>query len=134
MEYKKSYLGFWLWILGFCSAYFLCAFLPNMRTQLLVAILDNIMTISTFILTLIIFLSENIYWYNGTEYEEALAAGSERRKTFALAHMKCFGGFAAGFFVYSLLSILLGIPYGVDIAVVTIGLVITAIRTIKIKL
>lgn len=134
MEYKKSYLGFWLWMLGFCALYFMCIFLPEMKIQVLIAILDNIMTIGCFVLTLIIYLNEKIYWYNGTDYEVALNAGSERRKAFALAHMKCFGGFAGIFLVYSVISILIGIPYGIDIVVVTVGIVVTALSTIRIKL
>lgn len=134
MEYKKSYLGIWFWIFGMCAAYFGCFFLPKMDIQITIAILDNVMTISIFALSLIIYLLETVYWYNGIEYEEALKAGTDRRKKCALEHMKRFGGFALIFLVYSVLSILIGIPYGVDIAVVTIGLIVTAITTIKINL
>lgn len=134
MEYKKSYLGFWLWLLAMCALSFMCAFLPEMDEQIMIAIIDNIMTSSCFVLTVIVYLTENIYWYNGTSYEDALNAGKERRKKFALAHMKRFGIFAGVFLLYSVISILLGIPYGVDIVVVVAGLVITAISTVKIKL
>ena len=44
------------------------------------------------------------------------------------------GIFVLTFLVYSAVSIWAGIPYGVDIAVVVVGLVATAVSTIKIKL
>lgn len=133
-EYKKSYKGFWLWMLGFCLAYVPCVFLPKTDIQILIAILDNIMTIGCFVLTFIIYKTEYVYWYSGTGFEEAKNAGSQRRKKFALEHMKRFGYFALFFLVYSVASILIGIPYGFDITVVTIGIIAVAISTINIKL
>lgn len=134
MEYKKSYKGLWIWIVVFCAAYFLCIFLPPMRTQLLTAILDNVMSIAIFALTLIIYLTENVYWYTGIEYKVALNAGSERRKAYALIYVKRFGIYAAAFLVYTLISILVGIPYGIDILVATLGLIVTAVSTVNLKL
>ena len=133
-EYKKSYKGFVLWLIGFCIAYFPCIFLPDTTVQILVAVLDNIMTVGCFVLTFIIYKTEYVYWYNGTSYEEAKAAGSERRKQFALEHMKRFGYFALAFLIYSIISIIIGVPYGIDITVAVVGIVAVAISTIKIKL
>ena len=42
--------------------------------------------------------------------------------------------FALGFFIYSIVSVLTGIPYGIDITIATVGIVITSISTIFIKL
>jgi hypothetical protein len=134
MEYKKSYLGLILWIIGMLVVFFGSSFLPDMGMQIRIAIADNIMTISVFILTVIIYFTENVYWYNGTSYEEGLLAGSDRRKAFALAHMIRFGILAGAFLLYSFVSIVLGIPYGVDIAVATIGIIVAAFSTMKIKL
>lgn len=133
-EYKKSYLGFGIWLLAFCFVYFACCFLPKMNIQILTAILDNVMTIGCFVLCFIIYKTEYIYWYNGTSYEDARDAGTERRKKFAYEHMKRFGLFAIVFFVYSIISIIIGIPYWFDIVMVTVGIVATAISTINIKL
>lgn len=133
-EYKKSYKAFGLWLLGMCVAYFGCIFVPIKDIQVQLAVVDNIMTISCFVLTWIIYKKEAIYWYNGTTFEAAEEAGSDRRKAFALEHMKRFGLFAGGFLVYSILSILMGLPYGLDIMIATIGLVVAAVSTIKIKL
>ena len=133
-KYKKSYWGFVLWLIGFCVACFACVFLPKTSTQILIAVIDNIMIIGCFILTFIIYKTEYVYWYNGTCYEEAKEAGTERRKKFALLHMKRFGYFALAFLIYSIVSVWIGLPYGIDIAVATIGIVGVAISTINIKL
>ena len=133
-EYKKSYKGFVLWLTAFCAACFACAFFEGVPTQILVAILDNVMTLSLFVLSFIVYKTEYIYWYNGTSYEAAKEAGTERRKKFALEHMKRFGYFALGFLVYSVVSVILGIPYWIDIVVVTVGIVAVAIGTMNIKL
>lgn len=133
-EYKKSYKGFVLWLIGFCLVYFACIFLPETNTQILVAVLDNIMMLGCFILSFIVYKTEYIYWYNGTSYEDAKAAGSERRKQFARKHMKRFGYVFLGFLVYSMISIMIEIPYGIDITVAVVGLVSVAISTINIKL
>ena len=133
-EYRKSYKGFFIWLIGFCLACFACVFLPKTSTQILIAVVDNIMIIGCFILTFIIYKTQYVYWYNGTSYEEAKKAGAERRKIFALEHMKRFGYFALAFLIYSIVSVWIGIPYGIDITVATIGIVGVAISTINIKL
>lgn len=133
-EYKKSYVGFWIWMLVWCVVFFAICFLPIHNTQILIALCDNIMTMGCFVLTLIVYLSESVYWYNGTSFEEAKNAGRVRRKRFALEHMKRFGIFAALFLLYSIVSILLKLPYGLDITVVTVGIVVVALSTIPIKL
>lgn len=48
--------------------------------------------------------------------------------------MKRFGYFALAFLIYSIISIMIGIPYGIDITVAVVGIVAVAISTIKIKL
>ena len=77
--YKKSYTGFVIWLIGFCVVVVGACFLPNLGTQLTLAVVDNASTIGIFILTLLIYQTEYVYWYNGTSYEEAKAAGSERK-------------------------------------------------------
>lgn len=133
-EYKKSYKLFILWIIGTIITSFLPAFLHEMKLQIMLAIVDNILTIDIFLLTLIIYLTESVYWYNGTTFEQARDAGSKRRKAFAAAHMKRFGIFALAYLVYSILSILIGLPSALDVVVVVIGIVVVAISTINIKL
>ena len=132
--YKKSYSGFVIWIIGFCVVVVGACFLPNLSTQLTLAVVDNASTIGIFILTLLIYQTESVYWYNGTSYEDAKAAGSERRKAFAMAHMKRFGYFALAFLAYTVVSLMLGIPYGFDIVIACVGILIAALSTLRIKL
>lgn len=132
--YKKSYTGFAVWLIGFCVVVVGVCFLPNLSTQLTLAVVDNASTIGIFILTLLIYQTESVYWYNGTSYEDAKAAGSERRKAFAMAHMKRFGYFALAFLAYTVVSLMLGIPYGFDIVIACVGILIAALSTLKIKL
>ncbi|MGN0318518.1 MAG: hypothetical protein ACI4E1_11370 [Lachnospira sp.] len=134
MEYKKSYLGFVLWMIAFIAVDIGSGFIKLPTVHMTVALFDNIMIVGIFVLSFIIYKTEAVYWYNGTEYEDARDAGSERRKKFALEHMKRFGCFAAGFLIYSIASLLLDIPYGFDIIVAVIGIVAAAISTINIKL
>ena len=133
-EYKKSYVGLIIWLIVFCFSSFVPCFLPIKNIQILTAIFDNIWVIGIFILTLVIYLTESIYWYNGISFEQAKQAGSERRKRFSLSFMKRFGYFAVCFLAYSIASVLLKLPFGIDITVATLGIVIVAISTIKIKL
>lgn len=133
-EYKKSYLGLVIWIVLYTAAMTGCAFLPKMDIQILLAVTDNITITGCFVLTFIIYKTEYIYWYNGTDYTKAKEAGSERRKKFALEHMKRFGKFALFFAVYSVISILLHIPYGLDITIAVVGIVFVACSTTNIKL
>lgn len=133
-EYKKSYKGFVFWLMGFCLACCGCVFLPDTTTQISVAFVDNVMVLGCFILSFIIYKTEYVYWYNGTSYEEAKAAGSVRRKQYARRHMKRFGYFALGFLAYSIVSVVIGIPYGIDISVAAVGLISVAVSTININL
>ena len=78
--YKKSYTGFVVWLIGFCVVVVGACFLPNLGTQLTLAVVDNASTIGIFILTLLIYQTESVYWYNGTSYEDAKAvARGEKR-------------------------------------------------------
>ena len=46
----------------------------------------NVCILDVALLAYIIYKTECVYWYNGTEFKEAVAAGSERRKEFAWKH------------------------------------------------
>lgn len=126
MEYRKRYRGFIIWLIIYCAACFIGLILPIEDAQIIVAITDNVMIIGVFVLTLMIYLNENIYWYNAITFEAALAAGSPRRKAYALAHVKRFGIFAGEFLIYSVLSIALGFPMILDIIIAMVGLVAVA--------
>lgn len=80
MKSKKSYLGFVLWIFGMASAQLATVLLPKMDSHLQIVIYMNIVVISIFVLSLIIYLTENVYWYNGVEFLEALEAVRRKEK------------------------------------------------------
>jgi len=130
---KKSYKGFWIWMLVFTLGCVGVAFLP-FEAQLMTRIVMNVCTVGIAALTWIIYLTEYVYWYNGTSYEAALEAGAVRRKIFAFRHLKLFGGFAVLYLVVSVILQITGVSIAWDIAIVTVGLVVVACMSMPIKL
>lgn len=110
------------------------ALLPIEGGEILLRISMNVCILNVALLAYIIYKTECVYWYNGTDFKEAAEAGSERRKEFAWKHLKRFGGFAIVFLVYSIISYQLKIPCITDAAVAIIGMFVAAFSTIKIKL
>lgn len=134
MELKKSYKGFLLWMLAFVVTMLGCAFLPVENGAVLTRIVMNVCVLNIVLLAFIIYKTEYVYWYNGTKYKQAVETSSERRKEFAWKHLKRFGTFALFYLVYSVVAQLFQIPYGVDIAVATAGMIAAAISTNKFEL
>ena len=83
MELKKSYRGLVWWMLGFVAGMLAIAFLPLEDAGLILRVLFSFTAADVALLAYIVWRTEQVYWYNGTEYEAAVAAGSERRKAFA---------------------------------------------------
>ena len=131
---KKSYKGFWLWMVIFLATMFGSALLPIEENAVIIRIVMNLCNFNIVLLAFIIYKTESIYWYNGTEYKEAVEAGTERRKMFAWRHLSRFARFTIVYLAYSFISYLLKIPYGIDVAVDTIGMCVMAISTMRIKL
>ena len=131
---KKSYTGFVVWLIGFVVLIMLPSFLPTEDIGLIVRLIDIIMTISLEILMLIIYKTEKVFWINGVSYEAAVEAGSDRRRAYALRYVKRFGIFAATFLLYSVIAQVLRLPFGIDIAAVTVGIVVCAFSTMQFKL
>ena len=134
MEYKKSYKLLWLWFALFVGLMVLAAMLPIDNKSLAILITMNICNGGVALLSFMIYKTQYIYWYNGIEFEEAKAAGEERRIAYGYAHWRLFGGFAALYFAYSLLAQV--IPFGIILHILlgTVGLVIAAFSTMKINL
>ena len=129
--YKKSYTGFILWMVGFVAALLAICFIPVEDEQVLILLL---MAWSVTGMAFIIWKTESVYWYNGTTFEEAEAAGSERRRAFAWKHLKIFGVYALAASVLSALMQLLGWSAWIDFTLATLGLVVAACMTIPLKL
>lgn len=134
MEYKKSYRGFVLWLLGFMAAAFSPLLLPTDDAGLLIRLVQNLTSIGLVILAWIILRTESVYWINGTTFEQARDAGSERRRAYASAHLRVFARFAAGYFLFSAFMQWRHFSYTIDIIVFTVGIIVTAVSTIRIKL
>lgn len=134
VEYKKSYQGIIWWIVLFFLLLAALVFLPFEDGDLLLRITLNVSGFLIVLLFLMIYLTEAVYWINGVEYEQAKEAGKERRKRFAVRHLKRVGYFALLYLLYSVAAQLAGFGIGLDVALWTVGMIIAAVSTIPIKL
>lgn len=134
MELRKSYRGFVIWMLLFVAGLVGMMLLPVENGGLLVRGIIVYTGVALALLAWIVWRTERVYWYNGTEYEEAVEAGSERRKRFAWRHFRIFGGFALGLLIFTAFMQLMGWPWWIDMTVGTVGLCAAAFCTVPIKL
>ena len=135
MEYRKSYRGLVLWLVGYLALAFAPLLLPKgTDAGLLLRLIQNLTSVAIAALMWIIWRTESVYWINGTSFEQARDAGSQRRRTFAAAHLRVFARFAVGYAVFSAVAQLTGVHLAVDIAVFTVGLIVAAVSTVKLKL
>lgn len=133
--YRKSYTGLVVWLILYMLVGVGSAFvLPDLDGTTYTRLLMSLTAIAMAILTCIIWRTEYVYWYNGTTFEEAEKAGSERRKAFALCHFRLFGTFAAAAVLYTCAAWLLGLPWWVDMILVGGGLIVCAFWSMKYKL
>lgn len=130
---NKSYGGFIIWLIGFSVGITGLAFLPIEDSQLLARVLNVACVAGLEILTLMMYKTEKIFWINGVSYEEALEAGSDRRRAFALKFVKRFGILTLGILLFSLLAQLLGLDVWIDILVLLAGMIVCAFSTTKLK-
>ena len=136
MELKKSYRGFIWCLLGYLALCFgPIPFLPEWAGErIMVRYIMNITNIFMAVLCGVMWKTEAIYWMNGTTYEEAVKAGSQRRKEFARKHFDLFFWFALLYLLFSVLMYLLHVSFWVDFTVGTVGICAVAISTVRIKL
>ena len=134
MTLKKSYKGFVLWMIGFLAAIFAVAFIPSEDEMLPMRLIMLVMAWGMASMAWLIWKTEAVYWYNGITYEDAVAAGPERRKEFARRHLVIFWRFALLMTAASILMAMLGWSAWIDFAFGTLGLVVACICTTPIKL
>lgn len=134
MELKKSYKGFFIWMVAFCAGMLVLGLLPIQDTALLIRVILNGMVLGIVLLAFIIYKTGYIYWYNGITYENACEAGEERRNAYARKHFKHFLVAEIILLVYSCLAQVLCVSYWVDTVVFTVGIVVAAITTMRYKL
>lgn len=131
---KKSYKGLILWTVGYTAVLTGAAFLPTRDVGLLVRVIDNLTMASVVVLLLIIWRTEKVFWFSGMSFEQAVEAGSDRRKAYAWKHVKLFGIFAAAFLLFSVVAQALHFPIAVDLAVLMVGLLAVCVFSMKFKL
>ena len=134
MALKKSYAGFVWWMLGYIAGLAAIILLLPGDAALQLRGLLGFTAADVALLAWIIWRTESVYWYNGTEYEDAVKAGSERRSAFAWKHFRIFGWYALGQIAFCLVMHLLGLPWWIDIIVFCVGLCAAAFSTMPIKL
>ena len=132
--YKKSYKGFVLSLLIYLVLIFTVSFIPAADESQPIRLVMLLTAWYMAGLTFYIWRTERIYLYNGTTYEEADAAGSERRKAFAWRHFRIFGTFALLMTLLSCGMQLLGWSAWIDFTVGTVGICVASFMTIPIKL
>ncbi len=108
--------------------------LPIENMKILTRLFLNAISISILVFAYMIYKNEAVYWYSGVSFEEALKAGSEQRKQYALSHVVVFAKFALAMVLFSALMQLLNLSIMWDICFCAVGMIYSAASTIKIKL
>ncbi len=134
MPYKKSYVGFIVWLIIISILCMIPCFLPIEDDDLKLRLVYNIGSLGIAALTWIIYKTGFIYWYNGISYFEALRVGAARRQAYARKHFSRFRFFAMAFLIFSIIAQLLHGSYWIDTVVFTVGILLTAVSTIRIAL
>ena len=132
--HKKSYKGFVVGLLVYLALLLGIAFIPAVDEQLPMRLVMLLTAWYMAALSFQVWLTEQVYWYNGTTFEAAEAAGSQRRKAFAWRHFLIFGRYALIHTAVALVMVLLGWSAWIDFSVGTVGLCIAAFMTMPIKL
>lgn len=131
---RKSYKGFVWWLVIYVAVVLVLPFLPLGDETVFSRMLLLFTVWGMAGLAYIVYRTESVYWYNGTTYEDAVAAGSDRRRAFAMAHLKCFTLCALLVSALCLLCYILSWPFWVDMTLGFLGLIVAALYTMKFKL
>ncbi|WP_373485074.1 hypothetical protein [Acetobacterium malicum] len=143
-SYKKTYKPLILWMILFIAV---CTLIPMLINQIFeqlfqitwgegaeVRVILMFMVISIDGLMWMIYAGEYVYWINGgPSFEEAKAAGSEKRKAYAGAHLRVFLKMTLVCCVYIVISSFFRLPMLIDIVVIASAIVAAAIKTIPIR-
>lgn len=134
--YKKTYLGFVVWLVVYIGGITLIGFthFAGLDEQLMTRIIICLTNIACTILMYMVYKNEAVYWFTGISYDQAVNAGSARRRLYALKHFRLFGLYTI---IYSLITVILqitGVTILVDTIVYTASLLLVCIRTMFYKL
>lgn len=132
--YKKSYKGFVTGLFAYLALLLGIAWIPGVNAETAMRLIMLLTVWYMAALSFQVWRTEQIYWYNGTTFEDAEAAGSQRRKEFAWRHFRIFGRFALIHTAVALAVLLLGWSAWIDFTVGTVGVCAACFMTIPIKL
>lgn len=134
-QYKKTYKPLIAWLIGYpITAIIVGKSMSDLSTKISLLSSLVLMVIGLYILMLLVYKGEYVYWINGgPTYEEAKLAGCEKRKEFAQAHLDVFLKIMLVSFLYGIISFLLEFSPWIDILLISLILIIGALSTISIR-
>ncbi len=133
-EYIKTWKPFIAWIIGFPIIGIIIPAAFNVSAKISTLITLLITAAYLYLLMLIIYKGEYVYWINGgPTYEEAKSEGSERRRKYAKAHLDLFSKMTLVCIAYGLISLLLNFHIWIDIIIISGAIIVTTFATIPIK-
>ena len=137
-EYRKTYVPFIAWIMGFTGVSLVAPGVAGNYFELSsgdpLKITLGVMVIALDVLFLMVYLGEYVYWINGgPDFERAKKAGSAKRKAYALKHLKLVAKASVIALIYLVISGILQFNAGMDFVVVLGLILLSAIKTMGIK-
>lgn len=133
--YIKTYKPFIMWLINFpIVSVVISNWLSVGSVKIAVIINLMLLMIALYVLMLIIYKGEYVYWINGgPSFEQAKASSSEKRKAYAKAHLDIFKNAMWVSFGYAAISIILSLPMLLDTIATVLIIVVSAFRTMFIK-
>ncbi len=134
-EYKKTYKPFILWLILFPILFSVPSFLlKHYSGKIQVSVVLFLTMMSLYILMFVIYRGEYVYWINGgPTFKQAKEAGSKVRKQYAKSHLKISGSMFAVGTVYLVGSQILNFNIWIDIIVISVLIIVSAIKTMTIR-
>lgn len=134
-EYKKTYKPLILWLILFpLIAIVIPLRFINASEKILALALMTISLVAIYLLMLLIYKGEYVYWINGgPSFEEARQAGSEKRREYARAHLDIFLKYTLLGLIYLPVSLILNFSMWIDMLFIFMLIVIAALKTAGIK-
>lgn len=134
-EYKKTYKLLILWLILFpLIAIVIPLRFINASEKILALALMTINLVAIYLLMLLIYKGEYVYWINGgPSFEEARQAGSEKRREYARAHLDIFLKYTLLGLIYLPVSLILNFSMWIDMLFIFMLIVIAALKTVGIK-
>ncbi len=133
-EYIKTYKPLIAWLIGFIVISIVVPITLKLSSKISTSITMLIMVLSLYLLMVMIYKGEYVYWINGgPSFEQAKSAGSEKRRQYAKAHLDLFGRMLIVSFFYLLISLLFKFYLWIDILMISLVVIVTAFATVPIK-